>query len=179
MIGRQLLESGAVRIVDAFQADAQALYETLVASIAWDERIRSRKAASFGLPYNYSGTVWPETAFPEILRPVLEAVAARTGDRPNNCLALYYTDGGASLGYHSDSIANLVPGTRIAVLSLGAERSISFRHQVTREIEAYALPGGSLLVMTAEMQAHWKHGVLADATVTGGRISLAFRCMVG
>lgn len=177
-VTKTLLDSRSIWIDDTFLSDHAALFTHLVTSIAWDERIRSRKAASFGLPYNYSGTVWPETAFPAILVQVLDHVEARLGYRPTNCLALYYEDGGSSLGYHSDSTASLVPGTGIAVLSLGAERAISFRHQITRVVESYALRSGSMLWMTAAMQSSWKHGVLSDRNVTGGRISLAFRCMV-
>lgn len=173
-----LLDSGSIRIDDSFLAESGALYAQLVASVTWDERIRSRKAASFGLPYNYSGTVWPEAEFPEVIAGVLERVAERVGDRPTNCLALYYPDGGASLGYHTDSVVNLVGGTGIAVVSLGAQRAISFRHQRSRVVEQYLLKSGSLLWMSAAMQAEWKHGVLADERVDGGRISLAFRCMV-
>ena len=80
-----LLSSGSIWIDDTFVTDHQALYETLVRSISWDERIRSRKAASFGVPYNYSGTTWPETHFPPFLQPTLDLVAARLGYRPNNC----------------------------------------------------------------------------------------------
>lgn len=175
---KTLLDSGSIWIDDAFLADPQTLYDRLEASITWDERIRSRKAASFGLPYNYSGTIWPETAFPDVLVPVLDRMEGRLGYRPTNCLALYYADGGSSLGYHADSIVDLVPGTGIAVLSLGTERAISFRHQVTREVERYPLRSGSLFWMSAEMQAGWKHGILIDQSAAGGRISLAFRCMV-
>lgn len=175
---KTLLESRSIWIDQLFLPDHAALFDHLVRRITWDERIRSRKAASFGLPYNYSGTIWPETAFPDILVPVLDRVEAKLGHRPTNCLALYYPDGASSLGYHSDSTANLVPGTGIAVLSLGAERTLSFRHQATRLVESYMLRSGSLLWMTAGMQSSWKHGVLADDRVVGGRISLAFRCLM-
>lgn len=175
---KTLIYAGSIWIDDAFLPDHHVVFGHLVTAIAWDERIRSRKAASFGLPYNYSGTIWPETAFPDFLVPILDRVMARLGHRPTNCLALYYPDGGSSLGYHSDSTASLVLGTGIAVLSLGAERPISFRHQLTREVEQYPLKSGSLLWMSASMQKGWKHALLADDNVTGGRISLAFRCML-
>jgi alkylated DNA repair dioxygenase AlkB len=173
-----LQDGGSIRIVADFLPDPATWYDRLVAQVAWDERIRSRKAASFGLPYNYSGTVWPETPFPALLEPVRDRVRDAVGWLPTNCLALWYPDGESALGYHSDSIASLAPGTGIAVVSLGAERAISYRHQVTRAVERYPLPAGSLLWMSEAMQADWKHGVLADPAATGGRISLAFRCMV-
>ena len=65
----------------------------------------------------------------------------------------------------------------IAVVSLGAERVITFRSQSDKErLERYLLPSGSLLVMSAEMQHDWKHAILADDSASG-RISLTFRCL--
>ncbi len=140
--------------------------------------MRSRKAASFGVPYNYSGVSWPAASFSECLLPVLERVAERLGHRPNNCLAHFYPDGQSTMGFHSDATDELEPGTGIAVVSLGAERAISFRHQLDKSrLEHYRLPSGALLFMTAAMQADWKHAILATDSVQGGRISLTFRRM--
>src|SRR4051794_12168948 len=124
---RTLLETGAIRIEDDFVPDGAARFATLVASVAWARRMRARQAASFGLPYNYSGIVWPATAFPEEVLPVLRRVTSRLGYEPNNCLAHVYPDASSSMGFHSDATDELVPGTGIAVVSLGAERAVTFR----------------------------------------------------
>jgi alkylated DNA repair dioxygenase AlkB len=82
------------------------------------------------------------------------------------------------MGFHSDSIAELEPGTGIAVVSLGAERTITFQRIDDKMVcESYRLPTGSLLWMCPEMQAEWRHAILADKDATGGRISLTFRRM--
>jgi alkylated DNA repair dioxygenase AlkB len=173
-----LLESGAIWIEVGFLPDSEALFAHLVTSVAWDERMRTRKAASFGVPYNYSGIEWPAAPFPPILLPVLSRVAQRLGQQPNNCLAHYYPNGTATMGFHSDATEDLEPGTGIAVVSLGAGRTISFRSQRDKQrLEHYRLPGGSLLYMTPEMQRDWKHAILASATTDRGRISLTFRRM--
>jgi alkylated DNA repair dioxygenase AlkB len=173
-----LRESGAIWIEDDVIADSQALFSLLVGSVAWDERMRARKAASFGLPYNYSGVVWPATPFPALLVPVLERVAQRLGYRPNNCLAHYYPNHDANMGFHADSTEELVPGTGIATVSLGAERTITFRDQRDHDhLEHYPLKSGSLLYMCPKMQLHWKHAILPTLSLAGGRISLTFRCM--
>lgn len=172
-----LLDGGSVRLIEAFWPDPAGLYSTLVGSIDWDDRIRARKAMSFGVPYNYSGIEWPSRPFPALLLPVLHSVTKRVGFAPNNCLAHYYPDGGSTMGLHSDSTDELEPGTGIAIVSLGAARHLTFRRQSDRShVEAYLLPAGSLLYMTPEMQAEWKHGLLAEE-VAGGRISLTFRRM--
>jgi alkylated DNA repair dioxygenase AlkB len=172
-----LLRCGAIQIENEFLPDSDELYSLMVGAVAWDERMRARKAMSFGLPYNYSDIVWPENPFPDYLVPVLDRVAERLGYRPNNCLAHYYPGGESTMGFHTDATDDLLPGTGIAVVSLGAERTITFRSMHDRRIqESYLLLGGSLLYMCPEMQLDWKHAILATEHA-GGRISLTFRCM--
>ena len=124
-----LIESGALSIEEHFVTDSLVLFEQLRTGVIWDERMRARKAASFGLPYNYSGIEWPAAPFPPALSSILERLEKRLGFRPNNCLAHYYPDGGSTMGFHSDSTEELVPGTGIAVISLGAERHLTFCKQ--------------------------------------------------
>jgi alkylated DNA repair dioxygenase AlkB len=170
-----LLAAGSIRLVSGFLADAAALYEHLVAAVEWDTRLKARKSASFGRAYNYSGIVWPDAPFPDAVAALLPRVAAEARFEPNNCLANFYPDGGSTMGFHSDSTAELTPGTGIAVVSLGAERTVTFRKLDKSERESHRLPSGSLLWMCPEMQTGWKHAILADPTATGGRISLTFR----
>jgi alkylated DNA repair dioxygenase AlkB len=172
-----LLAAGSLALDNHFLPDCQALFTRLTSSIAWDERMRARQAASFGVPYNYSGISWPACPFPDDLVPVLERVATRVGWRPNNCLAHFYPDGRSTMGFHSDATDELETATGIAVVSLGAERTITFRHQAERRLEQYPLLSGSLLVMSRTLQADWKHAILAAEGLDGGRISLTFRCM--
>jgi hypothetical protein len=172
-----LIESRALWIEDEFLPNHKSLFDELVTSVAWDERIRARKAASFGLPYNYSGIEWPAAPFPVSLLPLLDQLEQKLGYRSNNCLAHFYADGNSTMGFHSDSTDELAPGTGIAVISLGSERTITFRNQSDRQhLERYLLKSGSLLYMTPQMQRDWKHGILQDENV-GSRISLTFRCM--
>lgn len=116
--------------------------------------------------------------FPDALLPVRERVAVEVGFEPNNCLANFYPTGDSTMGFHSDSTAELEPGTGIAVVSLGAERTITFRRIADKTVtESYRLLSGSLLWMCPEMQAEWLHAILADSTTSAGRISLTFRRM--
>lgn len=173
-----LLETRDVRLTRDFIPAPERLFEACVNGIAWDSRIRARKAASFGVPYNYSGIEWPAAPFPAVLAPVRDAVAVAVGFEPNNCLAHYYPSGDSTMGYHFDATDELAPGTGIAVVSLGAERAITFRLESDRSVtERYALSSGSLLWMSPGMQATWKHAILGDTGVQGGRVSLTFRQM--
>lgn len=170
------VEEGVAFFRPDLLADSQGLFDQLVAEIIWDDRIRARRVASFGVPYNYSGTVWPDAPLPDTILPVSAAIARVVGYEPNNCLLNYYPDGGSTMGYHSDSVSELEPGTGISIVSLGATRAISFRRESDRsEVYELALESGALLHMTADMQYLWKHAVLRAEGVKKGRISLTFR----
>jgi alkylated DNA repair dioxygenase AlkB len=172
-----LIETGALWIEAEFLSDSQALFEHLLKTLAWDNSMQARKAVSFGLPYNYSGISYERTPLPEVLLPLVDRLEQRLGYRVNNCLVHYYVDGTNTMGFHSDATRDLVAGTGIAVVSLGAERNITFRSQSNKKVlESYPLRSGSLLFMTAEMQQHWKHAILQQENI-GPRISLTFRCM--
>ncbi len=154
---------------------SQELYDSLVHSIEWDERMRARKTASFGSAYNYSGITYPATPMQNSLVPLVDYIEARLGFRPNNCLVNYYPNGDSTMGFHSDSTEELADGTGVAIISLGSERSITFQSIEDKTLaHAYSLPCGSLLYMSAAVQFLWKHAILKQSNA-GGRISLTFR----
>jgi hypothetical protein len=64
-----LLDIGGLWIEENFVPDSQPLFASLAETIAWDDRLRARKAASFGLPYNYSGITYQATPFPDAFLP--------------------------------------------------------------------------------------------------------------
>jgi 2OG-Fe(II) oxygenase superfamily len=165
-----------VLFIAPFWPHTDALFTELLASIAWDERIKARKTASFGVPYNYGWMNYPETPLPQALLPLIEKLSQTLEFIPNNCLVNYYSTGRATMGFHRDDTAGLVPGTGVAIVSLGAERTLVFRRSDNPECCAhFSLPSGSLLYMPPAVQDSWQHGVLKEPAVQGGRISLTFR----
>lgn len=161
-----------------FAGDAAALFAVVRDTTEWDTRMRARLTASFGQPYNYSDISYPLTPWPEWCTPLLDALEARLGFRPNNCLANYYPTGEATMGFHSDSVRELEPDTGVAIVSLGDERVLRFRSIADKSIlHDYSLPSGSLLYMPAEVQSGWKHAVPAQPEA-GARISLTFRRLI-
>ena len=162
-------------IEDEFLPNHRELFTELAEGIAWDERMRARKTASFGAAYNYSGIEYPAVPIHVLLTPLVEQLEARLGFRPNNCLLNFYETGDATMGFHSDATDELAPGTGVAIVSLGAERRLTFQSKPGKQTEhSYPLKSGSLLYMSAEVQNHWKHAILKQPD-TGARISLTFR----
>ncbi len=78
----------------------------------------------------------------------------------------------------SDATYNLDGDTGVAILSLGAERKLSFRSKMdqTQRFD-YFLPKGTLLYMTQRTQDFWEHAV-KKAKIDEGRISLTFRRII-
>ncbi|WP_020559986.1 alpha-ketoglutarate-dependent dioxygenase AlkB [Thiofilum flexile] len=153
------------------------LFVTLRDTVHWDERMKARKTASFGVSYDYSQMAYPQTEMLPVLDEICKALERELGFYPNNCLLNYYQDGNASMGFHSDSSEALAPGTGVAIISLGAVRSIVYRNKANLQEFSYPLPEGSLLYMSQEMQETWWHAI-PKAKNAGERISLTFRKII-
>lgn len=165
-------------LVSAFVPEAERLFQQLMQSVQWDERLRARKTASFGVSYDYSGMTYPEVEMPQELAEVGRLINRRLGFEPNNCLLNYYPDGASSMGFHSDSTGELAAGTGVAIVSLGSEREMLFRYKLDRSHEVgRTLEAGSLLYMTGLFQAEWLHAIPKSPS-SGARISLTFRRIV-
>jgi alkylated DNA repair dioxygenase AlkB len=187
--------------------EAQALVETLRATLAWESRrlfifgrwvSEPRRSAWYGDPgarYHYSGTrlePLPWTAELERVRHVAHRCAAAAGTARgaggaaggaaapfNSVLANLYRDGNDTMGWHADDEPELGPAPVIASVSLGAERRFDLRHRETRETVRTVLPSGSVLVMSGATQRHWVHAVPRQARVRDARINLTYRTIVG
>jgi len=164
-----------ILIVDDFLPDADRLFAALETGIVWQDRIRKRPTASFGVPFNYSGLTYEAAPMHPLLVPVCDGIENELGFRPNNCLLNYYKSGSATMGFHVDATDQLAPGTGVAIVSLGAERSLTFRNIGDRTLERdYRLRTGSLLFMPNAVQNEWLHAVRKEPGA-GPRISLTFR----
>lgn len=154
------------------------LFEELESSVVWDERMKARKTASFGVSYDYSGVSYRQTSMLKSLDLICECIEKKLGFKPNNCLMNYYMDGNSSMGFHSDSAEELLEGAGVAIISLGAERNIWYRSKLDKEVKIpYLLKSGALLYMGSELQQHWTHAILKEKNV-GSRISLTFRHII-
>ncbi|WP_020405636.1 alpha-ketoglutarate-dependent dioxygenase AlkB [Hahella ganghwensis] len=167
-----------VRIIESFVSEPDRLFSQLRDMVPWDERMRARKTASYGVSYDYSGMTYPETGMLEELAEISEKISKTIGFLPNNCLLNYYPDGKSTMGYHSDSSEELLPGTGVVIVSLGAERHIWYRLKADQDITwRYLLKAGALLYMDNDIQKHWMHAIKKEENV-GARISLTFRHIV-
>src|SRR5262245_56622205 len=112
---------------------------------------------------------------PDALRTAADRVMAATGVPFNTVGLNYYRDGADSVAPHSD-LADIVRGSPVALLSLGATRRMTIRTKQPPARSVHVdLTAGSLLVMSYESQLHYTHGVAKTQARLGPRISLALR----
>ncbi len=178
-----------VRLYPAFLASAQAdaIFTTLLRQIAWQRgRIKlygreydiPRLQAWYGDPgktYTYSGIRMEPLDWTPPLRRIKEAVEAIAGATFTNVLANLYRDGRDSVGWHADDETELGPNPIIASVSLGAVRTLKFKHLKTGQRLQITLPHGSCLLMAGPTQHYWHHELPKTRKLIGPRINLTFR----
>lgn len=117
-----------------------------------------------------------EHRVPDAIRVAAARVSALTGVPFNSAGLNFYRDGRDSVAPHSDHLDEIVDGSPIALLSLGATRRMTIRaKKAPRRALHVDLIAGSLLVMSYETQLHYTHGIPKTNAPVGPRISLAFR----
>ncbi|KAF4342711.1 alpha-ketoglutarate-dependent dioxygenase alkB like 3 [Fusarium beomiforme] len=138
--------------------------------------------------------------------PAVLAIKAETekklGHSLNHVLIQYYRDGNDYISEHSDKTLDIVKGSYIANVSLGAERTMTFRTKrrdkdpsqeetasptaSKRMIQRAKLPHNSLCRLGLQSNMKWLHAIrqdkrsekeksTAELAYEGGRISLTFR----
>ncbi|KAK5990965.1 DNA oxidative demethylase ALKBH2 [Cladobotryum mycophilum] len=119
----------------------------------------------------------------------------------NHVLIQYYRDGNDYISEHSDKTLDIVKGSYIANVSLGAERTMVLRtkrldkdpsrteplpSELKRKVQRARLPHNSLCRMGLQTNMKWLHAIrqdkradrdksAAELAYSGGRISLTFR----
>lgn len=152
------------------------LFDDLMQVVSWNESMKARKTASFGKPYDYSQMAYESTGLPSCLLPVRNLLAEQLDVPFNNCLLNLYETGQNTMGFHSDETKHLIPETGVAIVSLGSERTITFRSMDRKVLVDRRLAPGSMLYMGAEVQDHWMHSIRKQ-DIAGPRISLTWRAV--
>ncbi len=165
--------------------DATALFTQLSADLHWEQHQITlfgrtvptpRLTAWIGdAPYAYSGVVNEPQAWPPVLAEIRDRLRDLLGCPLNSCLANLYRDGSDSMGFHSDDEPELGQRPVIASVSLGARRTFTLRHRVSRQRWSWALGAGDLLVMRDDSQSAYAHAVPKTTRAVGPRMNLTFR----
>lgn len=176
---------GCVDFYPGWAADPELLFERLQAEIDWEQHDITLFGRTVPTPrltawigdaaYTYSGVVNLPRPWPPALAGIRDRLDATVAPELNSCLANLYRDGSDSMGYHSDDEPELGPRPVIASLSLGARRTFTLRHRLSRQRWSWTLGAGDLLVMRGESQSDYAHAVPKTARPVGPRMNLTFR----
>lgn len=117
-----------------------------------------------------------------------DEVSALIGHPFNHCLIQLYRDGRDWIGAHSDKTLDVVDGSFIINVSVGALRTMVLRRKTRDEVEVGAqpaaratqripLPHGSVMQMSLATNRDWLHEIRQQGSAgeIGPRISLTFR----
>ena len=152
--------------------------------VMWGKKMQQpRLSAWYGdneSHYSYSGihlTPLPWTPLLKKIKCKIESIAT---SQFNSVLLNYYRNNLDSMGMHSDDERELGQHPVIASFSLGAERTLIFKHK-QKKYRTVKIPlhSGSLLIMSGNTQNQWSHGILKEKMSCGPRINLTYRKVIG
>lgn len=177
----------SLQLTPEFLTDTQAArwLQILHRRLAWRQEFVSmfghrhavpRLSAWFGPAYRYTGLEHRSAAWPYYLKPLLRKVRASASVPFNAMLATLYRTGADHVGWHADNERELGAAPVLAVVSLGAERTLCVRQRGEPDkAHQHRLTSGSLAIMPSGFQSLYQHKIQKTTRVYDCRISLSFR----
>ncbi|MCS3868784.1 hypothetical protein J3D55_001700 [Chryseobacterium ginsenosidimutans] len=157
--------------------DSESIMYYLSHNVIWDNSMISRKTASFGIPYNYSGINYEQIKIPNSFNELIKIVELLSGFKPNNCLVNFYHNNESKMGFHSDQIDILEKDTSIIIFSFGSPRVLRFKNKTNKDLTYdILLENNSFFSMSQNIQSEWLHSILPDDLKSINiRYSITFR----
>ena len=170
--------TGSIRYTPGYvdPAEAQAWMEVLYREIPWQARRRTMYERDVAVPRLTAHLDRDDPALPPFLGALGRRLDRDCGVAFDRLGFNLYRDGDDSVAPHNDRLAELAEGAPVALVSLGATRTMAITTK-SRPVRTLRLPleAGSLLVMDWRSQHHYDHAIPKDRYADGARISVAFR----
>ncbi|NUS44310.1 MAG: alpha-ketoglutarate-dependent dioxygenase AlkB [Mycobacteriaceae bacterium] len=178
---RTALADGAwVDVLPGWLTGADALFDRLAARVPWHAERRRMYDRVVDVPrlvaYYGESDLLPDRRLAAALSALNDQYAAPLGEPLATAGLCLYRDGRDSVAWHGDTIGRgAVADTVVAIVSLGAPRSLLLRPRRGGRSERFPLGSGDLLVMGGSCQRTWEHAVPKTTRPVGPRISVQFR----
>ncbi|EHI14436.1 alpha-ketoglutarate-dependent dioxygenase AlkB [Mycolicibacterium thermoresistibile] len=179
---RRMLGDGAwVEVRCGWLTDADTLFDELVEVIPWRAERRHMYDRMVDVPrlvsfHNLVDEPAPHPRLKQMRRRLNDAYAGELGEPFVTAGLAYYRDGSDSVAWHGDTIGrSRTEDTMVAIVSLGATRTLAMRPKGGGRSLRFPLNHGDLLVMGGSCQRTWEHSVPKTTKPTGPRISIQFR----
>jgi alkylated DNA repair dioxygenase AlkB len=180
-VRRILLEDGAwIDIRPDWIANSDELFERLAVGVPWRADRREMFDRVVEVPRLVS-SFGPDDIYPD---PILNQAQKRLNayyrapkDQVFQTAGLcFYRTGDDSVAWHGDRVgAGINRDTMVAIVSVGAARTLSIRRKEGGQTQRFPLGHGDLIVMGGSCQRTYEHAILKSKQAMGPRISVQFR----
>ena len=158
-------------------ARAEQWFRRLHEGIAWRSQRRMMYERMLDVPRLTAHFRLDDPALPPPLGEAAAQARASVGAPFTSAGLNFYRDRHDSVAPHNDHFDEILRGQPIALLSLGARRTMTIRaKRPPRRVLRLELEPGSLLLMDYAIQLHYDHAIPKQRASVGPRISVAFRC---
>jgi alkylated DNA repair dioxygenase AlkB len=178
---RTTLSDGAwIDVLPNWLTGADTLFEHLVAKVPWHAERRRMYDRVVDVPrlLSFYGEAdeLPHPVLTEARSALSEHYADELGEPFRTAGLCLYRDGRDSVAWHGDTIGRgSSEDTMVAILSVGAPRSLLLRPRGGGQTVRQALGPGDLIVMGGSCQRTWEHAIPKTGKPVGPRISIQFR----
>ncbi|GGF37327.1 alpha-ketoglutarate-dependent dioxygenase AlkB [Subtercola lobariae] len=160
--------------------NSDELFERLAQRVPWKADSREMYDRVVAVPRLVS---WfgPESALPDAVLERAQLDLNEHYGRPKGQVfetagLCFYRTGEDSVAWHGDRVGRLINrDTMVAIVSVGAERTLSVRPKGGGEVRRFAVGHGDLVVMGGSCQRTHEHAILKTKQAVGPRISVQFR----
>ncbi|NKQ56297.1 alpha-ketoglutarate-dependent dioxygenase AlkB [Amycolatopsis sp. K13G38] len=175
-----LSEGAWIDLLPDWLSGADALFERLAEAVPWHAERRRMYDRVVDVP-RLLCFYGEDDELPEpVLAGAREALSAHYADElrePFRTAGLcFYRDGRDSVAWHGDTIGRgSREDTMVAILSVGAPRTLLLRPRGGGRTVRQSLGPGDLVVMGGSCQRTWEHAIPKTGKPVGPRISIQFR----
>jgi alkylated DNA repair dioxygenase AlkB len=180
-VRRSALARGAwVDVRPAWITGADALFDRLAGTVPWRAERRHMYDRVVDVPrllcFYDEDQPLPDPMLTDARRALDEHYGPELGEPFRTAGLCLYRDGRDSVAWHGDTIGRGgTHDTMVAIVSLGAPRSLLLRPRGGGPAIRHDLGHGDLLVMGGSCQRTWEHAVPKTTRAAGPRISVQFR----
>lgn len=176
----RLCDGAWVDVLPAWLTGADLLFERLASYVPWRAERRRMYERIVEVPrlvcFYGEADPLPDPVLVAARDTLTEHYLDELGEPFRTAGLCFYRDGRDSVAWHGDTIGRgASQDTMVAIVSVGAPRSLLLRPRGGGETVRHALGHGDLIVMGGSCQRTWEHAVPKTARPVGPRISIQFR----
>ena len=169
---RRFLGQGAwVDVTPGWVTGGDTLFDQVLDQAPWKAYERPMYDRVVAVP-RLESRVWRDR--PPLLDRMARCLGRRYGVRLPSVSANLYRDGNDSVAWHGDRVGKVRADAVVAILSLGASRTLLLRPEGGGPSLSFPMQSGDLLVQGGTCQRTFQHCVPKRASA-GPRISVMFR----